>query len=424
MKRIGLIVGLLAAVVLVPSSTAQAGESAPELQIEYIFVGGIDPTAAANAFTPELFEGSGTDVSSLCSKGAVSPSFDAASVTSSCTNITPDTYVVGGTNLGTYTVAAVTCTTSELQEQFTDPDATFTWSAATFAGDCFVTLVSPTVNIDVLVNNTAGGTATPSNFTVEAYATDGGAVVGTGTDPAATTCSSSTTDGTACARLALAPGSYILGITPRPGYVPSGVNCVPVELPDEQLPAAGASFVHSAEGGDTYCTITMTYTTQTVSADIVVVNDNGGTAAGSAFTIEVYDATNTLVDSGIDPAPGTGNASFVSRPLPVGTYSLGVAGPTGYTYTVVVTAIDQSTDSERFTDPSAAFTLGATRAAAAVITANDPPPAPTTTAAPPATTAAPTGVLPATGTASSTLLLWALAALVLGAGTVLVTRRA
>jgi LPXTG-motif cell wall-anchored protein len=178
--------------------------------------------------------------------------------------------------------------------------------------------------------------------------------------------------------------------------------------------------------GDVHCTLANEYFTQTVTADINVVNDDGGTAQGSAFTIEVYDASNTLVAEGVDPEPGTGNAS-ASFVLPVGSYSFGVNGPAGYTATVVV--VQEELAQARIDDPSAAFTLSRSVTAPAVITADDPAPLATTTTSTVApTTAAPTtvdpnAVLPATGTTSSTILMLALAAFFLGSGTVLVTRR-
>jgi LPXTG-motif cell wall-anchored protein len=167
---------------------------------------------------------------------------------------------------------------------------------------------------------------------------------------------------------------------------------------------------------------------QIVSADIVVANDDNGTATGADFTIEVYDTGGTLVASGPDPEPGTGNASaeFV---LAAGNYTFGVSGPAGYVTAVVVTIVPAA--AEIIDDASAQFTLTPGEVVSAVLTADDIAPATTTTTTTtlaPTTTQGPTttaiGVLPATGNdQSSTLALVAAMLVLLGAGTLLVTRR-
>lgn len=426
MKRLAAVVGILAALTLVPTSPVGAGRPATSgPTITYNFDGGINALVAAQAFTPELFESPGPDVAGACVLNAATGDAQFASRSMTCPNFSPGTYTVGATGTGNYAVQGASCIINNLIERFTDPDATFTWIEASFDGNCSIVLAAPVLHVDVVVN---GGTAALADFTAEVFDTDGATLPSsTLADPGSGDCydSQSFIAGN-CGRVELVAGDYFLGVTPVAGYVPTA-QCQAGPTPDEQIPGSGGQFSHGASGIDTFCRITVTYTTQTISADIVVTNNNGGTANGSAFTIEVYDASNTLVASGVDPEPGTGNASYVSSPLPIGNYTLGVAGPAGYAYTAVVTAVDVVVPTERLTDPSAAFTLSATQSAAAVITADDPVPPPTTTTTTPTTVPAstvdPNAVLPATGTASSTILMWALAAFFLGSGTILVARR-
>jgi hypothetical protein len=424
MKRLAIVAGILAALAFTPAPSASAGTQGG-ISITFYF-DGFDALATAQAFTPAIVETPGSDVTSTCSSEAANGDAQFATVTVNCSNLSPLTHTIGATGIGNYALLGGGCRVNEQGNSVTFDGPTFTWTEFAVDGHCSIYLASPVLHVDVVV---VGGTATPDDFTVEVFATDGAAVPATTlTDPGDGDCFDSQTFTVGnCDRTELSAGDYFLGVTPVAGYVPTK-DCQAETLDREQLPGSTGQFSHGSlkikSSVDTFCRLTMTYTTQTVSADIVVTNDDGGTAAASAFTIEVFDASNMLVDSGVDPEPGIGNASFVSKPLPVGSYTFGVSGPAGYAYTAAVSVVPVAVATDRLADPSAAFTISPTQSAAAVITANDPTLLATTTvAATPTSTIDPNAVLPATGTASSTLLMWALAAFGLGCGTVVLTRR-
>jgi hypothetical protein len=271
------------------------------------------------------------------------------------------------------------------------------------------------------------GSLTPSDFVIEVY--QGGALVGTVVDPSVATCSPGAEDPASCGSIQLLPGQYDLGEEFATGYAPGGIFCESL-AEDEIFPNGDGAFTVSQFSLGTTCTITNFFVTREVTADVVVVNDAGGTAAGADFMIEVFDADGVLVDSMADPEPGEGNASAVFV-LPIGDYSFGVSGPDGYEASVVVTIVDVPT--AIIDDLSAQFTPSLAQTVSGVLTLGDiatTTSTTTTTVAPttlaPVTTVAPaiSPVLPATGDDSR----WRLAAVALslfaiGSGAVFATRR-
>ncbi len=418
MKRalIGVMVAL-AASVGIGTNSATAGEPGGNVAITYYFGADVGAETAANAAVPEIFQGGLNVTAANCPAPSVSVGPGGWQTTLSCSLANGD-YTVGIDGLTNRGVRSVGCQdTSNGVEEIDADGADFPILFNSVVCDVFIEPY-PTLYID---KNVVNGVATSSDFGLEVFDTDGGTATSTLTDPSGTACDSTGPNGTDCAAIQLEPGTYYLGETSVAGYLPQSLLCTPVGgLDGEQLPTPQFSGVELSLGsGDVLCTLTNEYFTQTVTVDIDVVNDEGGTADGSAFTIEVYDASNTLVASGVDPEPGTGNASL-SFVLPIGSYTFGVDGPAGYSSSVVV--VEEELPRAQIDDPSAQFTLGRFTTASAVITANDPAPLVTTTTVPPSTVD-PNAVLPATGTASSTILMWALAAFFLGSGTVLVTRR-
>ncbi|WP_041298201.1 hypothetical protein [Ilumatobacter coccineus] len=239
-----------------------------------------------------------------------------------------------------------------------------------------------------------------------------------------------------------APGDYQTGLAGVPnGMVLVEVSCYdPDEGEDERIddPLGAFTFVDTV----IYCDHYYRFVRQTFSVDVVVTNDDDGTAVGSDFEIEVYDAGGALVATGFDPAPNDESAS-AEFTLGIGDYQFGISGPDGYESTVTITVSELAT--EVIDDASAAFTIGEFSTVSAVIAMDDqtaptttvPPTtavpttaapttvAPTTAAPDPTTTERPTTELPATGPRGpAPLLTWgALGLLLLGAGIALSARR-
>lgn len=408
-------------------ATVSAGDipSVANLNIRYQMPNTVGQSAA-DALDPELFV-SGSDISAggMCTEDATAtPDFDAFRKDLRCTVQAGQEHVIGVDVVpaGHY-VSFVFCFEDQPNEAIDLPNATVTPAPFTTTNcEVFIDPI-PKVYLDKVV---AGGPAAPGDFTLEIYDDSGSLIDGTLTDPSASTCALFDLDDTRCAAVTLDPGDYRLGeVLPDYGYELSNVTC-DTERPMEIFESPIGDFTHGEFSGDTLCTITNQYVTQTVTADIVVINDNGGTATGADFTIEVFDNTGTKVDEGTDPEPGTGNAS-AEFTLPIGDYTFGVTGPDGYTATAAVTVVD-IVDTE-IIGTGADFTLTANQTAAGVITVDDPVPATTTTTTTTTTTLPPTTTtivveLPATGSNSQTpTLLIALALLGLGSAAIITTRR-
>lgn len=312
------------------------------------------------------------------------------------------------------------------------------------------------LDVTVVVGGDAGGSA--SDIRVDISRNSGGGVVETGFGSGS---------------FVLDRGAYVIAATPvADGYTIDSIVCADDRNGNTN---GGPNFVINGPGDDEVpytpatCVVTATYTappppeptSQVVRADIVVVNDDGGTANGSEFTIEVFAGNGSLAASGKDPAPNDPSTSATFE-LPLGDgYRFGVSGPDGYTASVVVTPVEVVLG--ELIDGGAAFSLTASLTAAGQITVDDvaappeptvpptvppteptvppteptvPPTAPPTTddqaavppaapetPAPPVATAAPT--IPVTGATDQTLpiALLALGLTMLGTGALVIARR-
>lgn len=261
-------------------------------------------------------------------------------------------------------------------------------------------------------------------------------------------------DDSLCVGVPLAPGDYTMGeVLPSHGYEPAFSYCT-IASPggDEMLPEEDYSFtVSSRQSETTFCVLVNEYLVQTVTADLVIDGDDLGPAAPADFVISVTrDGDGEVVATGFDPEPGVDNES-AEFTLPVGAYSLGVSAPDGYTPTVELAAVNvgrlQAASAANADSVGHEFTLSRSTQAAAVITVTyavattattttttttvaPTTAAPVTTDEPAVTTIAPTTTvtanLPATGSdggQTTSLLLLALGLLVLGSGSVVVSRR-
>jgi LPXTG-motif cell wall-anchored protein len=453
MKRIAAALAIITAFGFSTATAVEAGDVNGAVDITYHFSGGDDALVAAGTAGGELFDGSGLQLTAHCSDMPETGDQSNAQFTTRCSNLTPQSYTIGVTDIDGYFVEHARCNANTLQKAIDHPGASFDLETGSFAACDILLAPNPTLYIDKLT--TGNGPLGASDFTLEIYDDQGVLIPITPAivDPVDAQCSfelqqdllqldaSSLTDPSICAAVQLPPGDYTLGeVLPEYGYAESSLICENerVEGPVKILASPEFDFSHGQFGGDTLCTLTNDYVTQTVSADIEVINDGDGTATGADFTIEVFDNTGMVVASGLDPEPGTGNAS-VEFVLPIGPYTFGVEGPEGYVSTVVITAVPVEVPGKVIEGSAAMFTLSPIQTVAAVITADDPAvvatttttttttAAPTTTTAPttaaPTTTDSPTAELPATGSSSSNLMLLAFALLALGGGTVLVTRR-
>ena len=116
-------------------------------------------------------------------------------------------------------------------------------------------------------------------------------------------------------RVLVFSGGYALSEDGPAGFDPSEWVCQGGVL-------AGTS-VTVPSGGDVVCRITNTAISPTLTLIKQVVNDNGGTAEATEWT---------LTADGPTPVSGsTGDAAITEAPVQVGTYDLSESGPTGYT---------------------------------------------------------------------------------------------
>ncbi len=285
-----------------------------------------------------------------------------------------------------------------------------------------------------------GGTATPGDFSY----TVGG--VGPIVDTSAGTCSAGATlsVGSNCSSpVTLPEGTYsVVAANVAASYVQTGLSCTTNN--DGSFAETGSSAVIGSLT-ITVCTITYTYVTQQIGVDVVVINDDGGTATAADVIVRLLDSGGNEVASGTDPEEGTGNAMLIFT-VPLGDYTVVAAGPADYTIDIATTIIERPGDLATST-----FSVTNSQTANLVVTINDPAPTTTTTEPPastdppantdpPASTAAPTtaapttaapavlpasGDLPATGATDETvpIALIALLLLGLGGGAVLAARR-
>lgn len=317
-------------------------------------------------------------------------------------------------------VQGIFCTDDSNDLQIADlslePDFANARREHTFLGSiCTVSLNSyPRIAIDTVI---VGGPATVADFSYDIIDSGSTTVATAVVDPAAATCTLGSPDAN-CSDSRLVEGTYSLAANAvADSYVLTSWVCDNGSAPPPS--SAFGPFTHSTDDlTPTLCTVTYSYATQDIAVDVVVINDNGGTAAASDFTIEVRDAANNVVATGTDPEPGTGNASAVFT-LPLGEYTITATGPAGYEITVEVTVVDRPADVT-----VAGFNLSATESVTAVVTANDPAPT-TTTSQPTTTTTIFVAVLPETGSSDTTAPLALIAALLtlFGAGAVYATRR-
>ncbi|NHI16433.1 DUF11 domain-containing protein [Microbacterium excoecariae] len=150
-----------------------------------------------------------------------------------------------------------------------------------------------------IVDNGDGGTAEPTDWTLSAEGPSGTLEGAGGVTPTEVTA-----------------GTYTLSETGGPdGYEPGMWVCVGADADGDEVVVPN--------GGTVTCTIINDDIAPTLTLVKQVVNDDGGTADATAWTLSADGADATVSGT-------TGSEEVTIVPVPAGTYVLGEDGPTGY----------------------------------------------------------------------------------------------
>ena len=179
---------------------------------------------------------------------------------------------------------------------------------------CTITNQVTALTLNKVLPNDNGGTKTGADFVLSATPAAGGAAVINKADPAVN-------DPAVGASALVTAGTYTLAETPASttGYTTSAWTCVDGAT-GASVSVSATKQVTIAEGQNVVCSITNDDIPAKLTLVKTVTNDNGGTAAASAWTLS---ATGPVTLSG-----PTGTSGDVSA----GTYTLSESGgPAGYT---------------------------------------------------------------------------------------------
>ncbi|WP_433676300.1 hypothetical protein [Microbacterium gorillae] len=174
---------------------------------------------------------------------------------------------------------------------------------------CIITNTATSLTLNKNLVNDHGGTATLADFVLSATPTTGPAVaVLSGTDP-----SSDPAEGLVGL---VAPGSYTLAETNMPGYTASTWSCTGAAFD-------GATGVVTVQQGENaVCTITNDDIAPRLTLVKEVVNEWGGTAVDTDFTLT---ATGPVSVSGVE-----GSAAVTDASVSAGSYVIGEEALAGY----------------------------------------------------------------------------------------------
>ncbi|MFK4790722.1 hypothetical protein [Microbacterium sp. ZW T5_56] len=177
------------------------------------------------------------------------------------------------------------------------------------APSCIITNTATSLTLNKNLVNDHGGTATLADFVLSATPTTGPAVaVLSGTDP-----SSDPAEGLVGL---VAPGSYTLAETNMPGYTASTWSCTGAAFDS----ATGVVTVQQGESA--VCTITNDDIAPRLTLVKEVVNDWGGTAVDTDFTLT---AVGPVSVSGVE-----GSAAVTDASVSAGSYVIGEEALAGY----------------------------------------------------------------------------------------------
>ncbi|TDT14816.1 LPXTG-motif cell wall-anchored protein [Ilumatobacter fluminis] len=324
----------------------------------------------------------------------------------------------------------VSCGQPQLNERIVDDGNSLTIAAGALT-DCWVVIGA---NMAVLTKEVVvpleGGPETPADpadFVLEVYNGDGG-LHDSGSVATSPECDWLLgSDGVPCFYTDLESGDYSFGEQPVQGYFGAVTECDSDVGPDERFDDALNQTVTvdpTPFGRWFTCNVRNTYAEGEITLTKTLVNDDGGTATMSDFTLELYEG-GTIIDSGMCAADG----SCLTGTYPVGSYTVGETGPDGYTRTVTQEVL---VPTEQLADAEAQIELGPLEQVTVNVESDDTPTtttttlAPTTTALQTTTTAFDAGsvTLPPTGDDSSTnIALIAAGLLLLGGAGLVLSRR-
>lgn len=258
-------------------------------------------------------------------------------------------------------------------------------------GGCFIGVVAPTVFVEKVVLGDETGPLTSDEFVLTVHPADGGAAVGSDSDPDEAFCDLPTDIGVLCGYIEVPTGDYAIGEEREYGYVPAIAECRPepfaeseepppiiidpeiVPLPPERIDDPSgepiATFTLDDDvTGFVFCAVGNFYAEGEITIAKTVTNNHGGTAGPEDWTVELYDDTNMIVDEAVCNPDG----SCLSGTYPVGQYTIGERGPEGYTSTLTI-EITEDAPLEALADPDATFDLEPFAIVDATIASEDQP---------------------------------------------------
>jgi uncharacterized repeat protein (TIGR01451 family)/LPXTG-motif cell wall-anchored protein/fimbrial isopeptide formation D2 family protein len=222
--------------------------------------------------------------------------------------VSAGTYTLGEEALAGYELTGILCWTDDTRE------TTVTVTGGTIdlanGGSAYCELtnddIAPLLTLVKAVVNDDGGTAVDTDFTL------------TATGP--TSIGGSEGDG-AVTMAPVTAGTYLLGELPMTGYALVDVSCWTDDSRETAVPVADSQ-VALANGATAYCELTNDDIAPLLTLVKEVVNDDGGTAADTDFTLSADGPT---------PISGvSGEDAVTTVPVTAGEYALGETGPAGY----------------------------------------------------------------------------------------------
>ncbi|MGI9187316.1 MAG: prealbumin-like fold domain-containing protein, partial [Gaiellales bacterium] len=261
---------------------ANASKPVPQLHLRKVVVNDNGGTATTQDFT-------------LTANGTGSNDLSGVSPVDSGAGLLPDTWTLSETTMPGYTASAWVCIGGGTQNGSTITLGYSQSATCTITNDD----VAPKLHLHKVVVNDNGGTATVANFTLTANGTGANDLSGTSpVDSGAT----------------LKADTFALSESSRAGYAASGWVCVGG--------SQSGSSITVGIGGEATCTITNDDIAPKLHLRKLVVNDNGGTALASAFTLTADGAGANDV-SGVTPVDS-------GSTLQAGTWALSESSLAGY----------------------------------------------------------------------------------------------
>lgn len=349
---------------------------------------------------------------SACNRGAQSGDIVDATRDDTCTSLEFGDYILGLTGVPDGVAYDVDCFSEQgpafVPQAVLEPsDSVNPYFTTEFGpATCFVSIQTTILAVDKVVE---GGPATPPPFPVAVA--QGATQLATGADPAPNVfCDADLAD---CALLNVDPdfaSEEPVGLTEAPpaGYALAGIECD--HFIGDLAGTLDGSGIGDSDGdgtdlgfdGDIYCVVTNQWIGGTLDVDASVTNDNGGVAGVTDVQVEVYDAADALI---LGPTACAADGNCLNVELPPGDYTIGYAGPAGYTRSITQTVTNPLLTTQAIVtdDPDAEFAIVTGGVVEIDVAIDDPTPATTTTTSTTTTTTtiAVAPALPETGTSGA-----------------------